>query len=278
MLFLYGLENWMLGVVVIGVTMLLSYLLYFAFHRFVKVDFDEDNKSVAMAVLGVVATINSLLLAFSAVSVWESYGAAEESVVAEANTLGALSRDLAVFGSPEAEEARRMLRQYSEMVIADEWPSMQRGEGDVKTWTLFDQTFRKIATLDLETTRHETLMYEIFTRTNELLKLRRTRLHTATAEVPGTLWAVVLIGTILSMATTVVLTPTRFNMAMVGALALSIGLVFYFIVAMDRPFAGEESISVEPFESAIENMDRWDREVEAPPGATAIPEPPVPAP
>ena len=211
------------------------------------------------------ATINSLLLAFSAVSVWESFGSAEEAVVNEANTVGALARDLAVFGSPEAAGARAMLRQYAEMVIADEWPTMQRGEADVKTWTLFDQTFRAIATLDVETTRHETLMYEIFQRTNELLKQRRTRLYTATSEVPGTLWAVVLIGTVLSMATTVVLPPTRFNLAMVGSLALSIGLVFYFIVAMDRSFAGKESISVAPFESAIENMDRWDREVEAPP-------------
>ena len=154
MLYLYGLPNWLLGVVVIGVTILLSYLLYFLVYRFFKPDFSEDNKSVAMAVLGVVATINSLLLAFSAVSVWESFGSAEEAVVNEANTVGALARDLAVFGSPEAAGARAMLRQYAEMVIADEWPTMQRGEADVKTWTLFDQTFLAIATLDVETTRH----------------------------------------------------------------------------------------------------------------------------
>jgi hypothetical protein len=40
--------------------------------------------------------------------------------------------------------------------------------------------------------------------------------------------------------TTYVLPPTRFHAAMIGALALSIGLVFYFVVAMDRPFAGKE--------------------------------------
>jgi uncharacterized membrane protein YraQ (UPF0718 family) len=211
-------------------------------------------------VLAVVATINSLLLAFSAVSVWESYGAADQAVVEEANTIGALARDLAVFESPQAVKARTLLRHYAQMVIADEWPSMQQGNADVATWTLFDQTFRSIASLELDTPRHATLMNEIFQRMNELLKQRRTRLYTASSEVPGTLWAVVLIGTALSMATTFVLPPTRFNMLMVGALALSIGLVFYFIVAMDRPFAGKESISVAPFQSAIDNMDRWDRE------------------
>ena len=81
---------------------------------------------------------------------------------------------------------------------------------------------------------------------------------TSQAEVPGTLWTVVLLGTFLTMIVTVVLPPSRFNVAMVGALMLSIGLVFYFVVAMDRPFAGKESISPQPFEIAIVNMERWD--------------------
>jgi hypothetical protein len=38
-------------------------------------------------------------------------------------------------------------------------------------------------------------------------------------------------------------------------------LVFFLIVAMDRPFAGKESISAAPFELAIENMRRWNAEV-----------------
>lgn len=80
------------------------------------------------------------------------------------------------------------------------------------------------------------------------------------AEVPGTLWGVVLAGTLLTMMTTFVLPPRRFNVAMIAALGFSMGLVFYFIIAMDRPFAGEESISPAPYQSAIDNMQRWDDE------------------
>lgn len=135
---------------------------------------------------------------------------------------------------------------------------MQRGQASPKAWDLFDHLFRTVATLETGTARQETWMQEIFLRTNELLKQRRTRLSSAQSEVPGTLWAVVLIGTALCMFTTYVRPPTRFNAAMIGALALSIGLVFYFIIAMDRPFAGKESISPAPFLSALDNMDRWD--------------------
>jgi hypothetical protein len=75
------------------------------------------------------------------------------------------------------------------------------------------------------------------------------------------LWAVAVIGTALTIGTTVVLSPTRFHLWIIGLLGMSIGLVFYLVVSMDRPFAGEQSIGPEPFRLAIENMDRWDVEI-----------------
>jgi hypothetical protein len=69
-----------------------------------------------------------------------------------------------------------------------------------------------------------------------------------------------MLGMVVSMVTTFVLPPTRFNLLMLGALALSIGLVFYFIVAMDRPFSGKESISPGAFGTALDDMRTWDRE------------------
>ena len=51
---------------------------------------------------------------------------------------------------------------------------------------------------------------------------------------------------------------TRFNGIMVAALAMSLGLVLFFLIALDRPFAGRESVSPQPFLGALENMDHWD--------------------
>jgi hypothetical protein len=60
-----------------------------------------------------------------------------------------------------------------------------------------------------------------------------------------------------------VLPPIRFHLAMIGALALSIGLVFFFIFAMDRPFAGQESIRPTPFRDALAGMERWEKATRA---------------
>lgn len=261
MQFLYDLPGWLMAVSVVASIVALSYAGYFAIHRLWRPAFTEDNQSVAMTVLTVIATINSLLLALVALSVWESFGAAEEAVVQEANSVGELARDLAVFDSEQSRDARRMLRDYANMVVTMEWRDMRRGNASVDVWNAFDRMFLAVGQIEPDTPRRTVLLPEIWARTNELLKERRTRLHTAASQVPPTLWAVVLIGTALTIGSTFVLSPTRFHVLMIGMLAISIGLVFHLIVAMDRPFAGEDSISPQPFQSAVDNMQRWDTDI-----------------
>ena len=256
--FLYSLPHWLLGVLVSTGVVALSLAAYAAFRRITRTEFTADDRGLAMSVLGVVATITSLLLAFSAVSVWESFGAAEEAVVHEGDTIGKLARDLAVFDTPESREARELLRRYARVVVDEEWIAMRSGEASAEAWLIADNLFRAIGRMDADTPRHMALLPEIWARVNELVGHRRDRLYTSQAEVPATLWIVVMAGTMMTMLTVFVLPPTRFNVAMVALLAFSLGLVFFFIIAMDRPFAGTESISTAPFESAIDNMQKWD--------------------
>ena len=264
MIFLYDLPNWLLGVIIIGTVFIASFATYFLFHRLFKPVFTDDNKAVALVVLTVIATVNSLLLAFSAISVWEAFGAAEAAVVQEANSISEMARDLAVYDSPESRETRRQLRAYAEKVVAVEWADMQRGEANSDVWNMFDRMFQSVGALEPDTPKRTILLPEIWARTNELVKERRSRLYTSESEVPGTLWAVVLLGSAVTMMATFVLPPNKFHHWMVGLVALSFGLVFFLIVAMDRPFAGKESISPEPFTLAIINMQRWDTVIAKP--------------
>jgi hypothetical protein len=256
---LYSIPNWLLGAIVSGGLVMLSLAAYAIFRRALRTDFSADDRAVAMTILGVVATINSLLLAFSAVSVWESFGAAEEAVVREGNTIGEMARDLAIFGSPESREARELLRRYTQVVVDKEWGEMRTGNANQDAWILSDDVMRAIGRMDAETPRHAALLPEIWGRANEFIGHRRDRIYRSQAEVPLTLWAVVIAGTALTMLTMFVLPPTRFNYALIVGVAFALGLVFFFIIAMDRPFAGTESISTAPFRSALDNMARWDK-------------------
>jgi hypothetical protein len=262
-LVLYHLPNWLLGVVITGTWIVIALAGYALFRRLVRHEFDADERALAVALLAVIATVNSLLLAFSAVSVWESFAAADEAVHGEANTITELSQDLAVFDSPESTTARELLRTYTRLVVSEEWAAMQAGRVDNAAWDAFNAMFRSVGALEPDTPRHSALMPEIWARTNELLKHRRERLYTSEAQVPNTLWLVVVVGTVMTICTIYVLPPTRFNTVVVASVAGAMGLVFFFVVAMDRPFAGNESISPAPFEGALFNMQQWDEQTAA---------------
>jgi hypothetical protein len=260
MLFLYHIPNWLMAVCIVGAVVALAYPGYVLIHRLWRRSFTEAETNVSMAVLNVIATIFALLLAFVAVTVWQAFGAAETAVVNESNSVGELARALSLFDSPQARQARGTLREYVDIVVTAEWPDMRRGQSSTEAWDAFDRMFHAVGQLEPDTPRRAALMPEIWSAANDVLSERRTRLHAADAKVPTTLWLVVLIGSALTIGTTAVLSPSRFSFWVIGLLAMSMGLVFFLIVVMDRPFTGDESISPTPFHTAIENMDRWDAE------------------
>jgi heme/copper-type cytochrome/quinol oxidase subunit 2 len=77
MLFLYNLPGWLMAVCIVGTVVGLAYPGYFLIRQVWRRSFTDVETNVSMAVLTVIATIYALLLAFVAVSVWQSFGAAE---------------------------------------------------------------------------------------------------------------------------------------------------------------------------------------------------------
>ena len=97
-LWIYELPNWQLGVIAAVGLMALALGGHAVFQHFCRTIFPESDRNQAIALMTVIATMNSLLLAFSAVSVWDAFGTADRAVSGEATTIGELSRDLRAFG------------------------------------------------------------------------------------------------------------------------------------------------------------------------------------
>jgi hypothetical protein len=148
---------------------------------------------------------------------------------------------------------------YIHVVIDEEWDAMSRGEASQNAWIAFDKMFHEVGKIDAQTQKQSVILREIWARINELTKHRRERLHVAESSVPVVLWGVVLMGTVLTFLCLYSLPIGRYSTFLIGITGMSIGLVLFFILAMDRPFAGKESVDDEPFVQALANMDRWDK-------------------
>lgn len=213
---------------------------------------------VALASLGVIVTVNALLLAVSAVSVRGAFSAAEQAVEREATAMAQLARSLAVYGTPESRLARERLRGYGRSVIGKEWIAMQRDQASLPTLDAFDDLYRTLGDLHPAAASEAALLAQIWTQANELLSQRRARLMAARDQAPATLWAVLLASSLLTLAPVAALPVSAGSRGAIVVLALVPGLVLPVVVAMDRPFLGAGRVSATPIENALAHMQRWD--------------------
>lgn len=261
-LWLYHLPVWQFGSLLLAGWIIPALASFELVHRLWKPRFDDTDKGLALTLLALVATLNSLLLAFCAVSVWESFRSADSAVSNEAVTLSALSRDLAVMGTPPALEARERVRAYTRSILDEEWKDMQGtpgGTGTAGSGLHVNRIFRAVQRIEPGTAAQQALLHEIWARTNEMLKFRRERVSASESTVPASLWFVVIAGGVMSLIPLLVLPATAFNRGAVIFLSFSTGLVFFFIAQMDRPFVGDLSISPRPYERTLSGMESWDQ-------------------
>lgn len=256
MLFVYNWPSSMMGLFVVALTLLFALGGYAFFRRIVRVRPAPEEQSMTIAMVSVITTINSLLIAFAAISVWGAYSDAAHNVDAEATTAGELARDLGSFGEPPATRAIDALRAYLDGVVRFEWPKMQQeAAGDPQSEVRFDKLFNEVNRIEPHDGRERVLLGEVLKRVNEMAKLRDQRLLTLDVAMPATLWAVMLIASAVSFLLLYTLPGTTFNVALIAAWALTLGLAFFFVLAVDRPFAGRVSVGAEPLRHVVEAMN-----------------------
>jgi hypothetical protein len=206
----------------------------------------------------VVAAYIGILLAFAGVVVWQAYGDAETAVHQEAAAAAELYRDLTTYGD-QTLDARRDLRAYVASIVNDEWPQLSQGGVSDKTEVALFRLFETIGEIRPRDNRDSTIYEAAFSNLNELVIYRRDRLEHSQSGIPILLWITGLVGSLFVVSYASVFTPTRLNIIMISGVSISLGLVFLFILTVDRPFKGEFSVSNRQLVELSAKFDMLDR-------------------
>ena len=118
---------WLLLLVVVGAIAGLVLLLVWLIRRLVPAVGEGFDAEVASQMLGVVAALFGLLLAFIIVIAYENYSDAQSNVTGEADALAAIVRDSGAFQPAERDRVRASIGAYVRTVADDEWPRMREG-------------------------------------------------------------------------------------------------------------------------------------------------------
>ncbi|HEX8921055.1 MAG TPA: DUF4239 domain-containing protein [Pyrinomonadaceae bacterium] len=249
-------QTWVLGVVIVGISVLVAHLgLRFVRHR-VPLSVLETHQEVAGFIIGVLGAIYAVLLAFVVVAVWDQFGDAKIAVTTEANQLIDLSRMAQGFPAASQQRVLEGLRAYGQSVIDDEWSTMSEGVSSPKTQAAMDNLWQLFREVEPQTNRENALYAESLDRLNQLSDSRRLRVHASGDDIPAVIQILLWGGGLIIIAFTYFfgVKSVKSQALMTAALAGEVAFILFLVVALDNPFHGHLRLSPEPMQHALERI------------------------
>ena len=256
--FFYSLPLWLIIILVLATSLAVGLASSFGLRAALRLRSTDDDRAHAVSLMQVVAAYIGILIAFAGVQVWQDFSDAESAVQREAASASQIYRGLVTFG-PETTPARVSLRRYINSVVVDEWPLLSRGQTSLRTEIALFRLYEAVGELKPVDGRGTTIYAEVFTNLNELVELRRDRLIHSNSSMPVILWIVGLFGSVLIVSYTATFKPSRTNIMMISGISLALGLLFLFILIVDRPYKGEFSVSSSQLAHLSAKFDLLDR-------------------
>jgi hypothetical protein len=209
----------------------------------------KTHHDVADPILGAIAAVYAVLLAFVVVVVWQSFDKSNANVQMEASYLADLYGDAEAFSPDFRQKACNLLRAYRQAVVEHEWKTMARGEMSPEAEKLMKKTWSLYTIYQPRTSTEQPFFDESVRKLNSLRELRRQRLMDSRIGLVPLLWFVLITGGLSTIAFTFLFGAEnkKTQIVMAVLLSITIALILFTIMEMDFPFTGDVSISPGPF-------------------------------
>ncbi len=269
--FFYDLPMWLSTILVLGSALVIGLACSIGIRALFRVKTTTAETEIAISMMELVGAYIGILLAFAAVEAWQDFADTQTAVQQEAASGSELYRDLATYGA-DTQAARSQLRAYFASVVRDEWPALREGHGSTSTEIELARLFQEVGKIRPRDERDSAIYAEAFSKLNELVVLRRDRLIDSQAGIPAVLWLVGLLGSIVTISYTSAFAAGRYNLLMIAGISLTLGLVFLFILTVDKPFKGQFSVGRSEMSQLPAVFDRLDQIDSTSPAPVAIPQ------
>jgi Protein of unknown function (DUF4239) len=222
-----------------------------AVRRFVPATREGFDAEVSSQMLGVVASLFGLLLAFVVVIEFQAFSSAQDNVQTEADDLATIVRDSYAFGDESGAGVRASIGEYLSAVVDDEWPLMRDGEESAAAWSAIDGVFAAMQAFEPASASEMSFYDDSVRHLNTVLESRRDRLGASGSnDLPGLIAALILVGAvvILGYAALVGSTSSGFHAIGAGSIAVIVGFSLVVLLTLQFPFSGSLAVDARPFQ------------------------------
>ncbi len=244
------------GFFAISLFVLASVAGFVLVHRWVPTELRKQHNDVAGFIYAVVGIAYAVLLGLVLVAVWEQFQTARNTVEREADELAEVFWLGHRLPETEGHQLQELTRSYARVVVDEEWPLMARGESSPRAWALIDEIRLTVQNMNPDTEAEQVLYDQGLERVHDLADARRDRLVEAREGIPSILWAVLVVGAIVTVGFTYLfgIDSTTTHTLMVALLALLIGLVLFTIGSLEYPYSGNTRVGPDAFELVLKRF------------------------
>ncbi len=254
---LLHLPDWLCGVIIIGgfVLFAVAGLPIFKWLTAGRLRLTEQMNNDIVFFAEAIAVFYSLTVGLIAVGVWSNYSSVSDIISDEAANIASMYSDVSSYPEPIRSDLQGHVRAYTEFIINQAWPAQMRGEHTDDATRQLIKLAQTIAAFEPATAGQQLLHAETLHQLSDITELRRKRVHAIDGGLPPVMWAVVLVGAVLTISVTYLLQIERkVQVTLTAFFAMFIGLVVFVIASLDQPLSGPLAINSKPYQLVLDRL------------------------
>jgi hypothetical protein len=240
-------------VVMLAIGLAVAALFSWLASRVLESDVRARTGATVATVLGVVAALYAVLVAFVIVNEWQTFDETSGHVSDEAATLAAIYYSARTLPEPARTDIQTQVLRYGRSVLCDELPRLRDdGRSSLRTRDEMERLFAEIAATH-DRDPHSPFHDVMADQAAQLAGFRRDRIDAVGRAVPGLLITVIVASSVVLVAVASCLDTQhrRWHFVLTGAVTVVVALNLTVIFALDQPYRGAATVSDGPLRDGI---------------------------
>jgi hypothetical protein len=199
--------------------------------------------------LGVLANIYAVLIAFVIVQGWNDLQTAQSYVDAQATALTQIRQNSFVLNPGDAKQVDVALNRYARSVLRHDFPTMEKdGRRSPATTVALEHLFRTVRNADPRGRDQQDFYGQTVQQLDRLVQARQSSVTASDGSLPPPLYVLLGVGAVVvvGLACTLESEQRRSHLLIVCSIAIIISFMLALVVGFDHPFSGDISVTDRP--------------------------------
>ncbi len=255
-MFLLDLPLWAALIIILVLSVVLSYLGLKFIHKFYKYEQLTEIHQVSSYIFNAYGLLYAVIIAFVIYINWNEYNEAQRKVYVETNQLSNIFHNAQGFDDSLKFPIMNAVVQYTESIITDDFMAMKSRNRSQKTRYAYDKLWGTVIGADTKNLKNNFAYDVTVNELNTLSEARRLRYLYMENTIPAVIWVIIVIGCFITLAFSYSFGIKRrypYILFVISFTYINV-LMLYLILVLDYPFSGCNSISSEPYSIVLNHF------------------------